>query len=65
MHTCPGNCGRAVVRSRFSCAPCWGRLPFEVKHAITTTWDPRLAVPSPAHREAMGSASKWFRDNPL
>lgn len=34
---CPGNCGRSIKRSAFSCVECWDRLPHHVQLPITST----------------------------
>ena len=28
---CPGGCGRILYRGRFTCAPCFGRLPIDLQ----------------------------------
>ena len=34
---CPGNCGKAVRKNRFSCADCLTRLPDHLRRPIIAT----------------------------
>lgn len=34
---CPGQCGQSIVKSRFSCADCWDRLPDRLRRPILAT----------------------------
>lgn len=58
-HTCPGGCGRQVVRNLFACTPCWHRLPQEQRTLILTT---RRANDYAGHSRAMVDAMHWYRE---
>lgn len=57
-HTCPGGCGRAVIRNMFACVDCWRRLPQEYRTPILTA---RWANDFARHSRAMVDAMQWYR----
>ena len=67
-HDCPGHCGRRVARSRLACAPCWFRLPEQMRATVTRADNIRRRKPRDAdairgHRSAIVAAFNWYRDN--
>lgn len=55
-HPCPGDCGVQVPQHLYACRPCWRRLPYPMRRAITDTYQ-RDPI---AHRRAMAEAAGWY-----
>lgn len=65
VHDCPGGCGRTGIAQRlFACAPCWRRLPIELREAITDAYSRRKAEGALPHIRAMSVAFRWYRGHP-
>lgn len=65
-HACPGCGAPGVPRHQLACKPCWFRLPPDLRNAVNGSYHARArgAAGVRAHRQALTTAMRWYRDHP-
>lgn len=67
-HDCPGQCGIRVTHAMLACAPCWARLPADLRHAVARAdaikrRSPADSIRVAEHRRAVVACLTWYRQN--
>jgi hypothetical protein len=62
-HECPGGCGAQVRRTVLSCAPCWRRLPLNMRTPIQQAYRRPGRGGRMAYLRLVSEAIQWFRQN--